>query len=90
MTQAGYRDTVGNWLAKPSRPLEEFDKSFGVLPSELGEADYRPRASGSGASVLFVRESKLMKVRGNNHVVLSVDRSWKPFSVTIDRERRVK
>lgn len=76
--QAGYRDTVGNWLAKPSRPLEEFDKTFGVLPSEQGGTDYRARASGSGASVLFVRESKLMNVRGKNHLVIYVDRSRNP------------
>ncbi|CAM9440378.1 unnamed protein product [Ascophyllum nodosum] len=61
MREAGYRDTVGNWLARPSRPLEKFDEIGGVLSSGQGGTGRRARANGSGASVLFVRESKLME-----------------------------
>ncbi|CAM9843114.1 unnamed protein product [Ectocarpus sp. 6 AP-2014] len=69
MGEAGYRDTTGNWLATPTRPLQE----WGAAPMRRGEPcsddsggkgeDGRlgGEGRGGGASVLFVRESKLME-----------------------------
>ncbi|CAM9655686.1 unnamed protein product, partial [Ectocarpus sp. 8 AP-2014] len=66
MGEAGYRDTTGNWLATPTRPLQE----WGAAPMRRGEPcsdescgkDEDGRlGGGGGASVLFVRESKLME-----------------------------
>ncbi|CBJ27286.1 monooxygenase FAD-binding [Ectocarpus siliculosus] len=70
MGEAGYRDTTGNWLAIPTRPLQE----WGAAPMRRGEhcsdesggkgEDGRlgGEGGGGGASVLFVRESKLMEM----------------------------
>ncbi|CAM9208315.1 unnamed protein product [Ectocarpus sp. 4 AP-2014] len=69
MGEAGYRDTAGNWLATPTRPLQQ----WGAAPMLRGEPcsdafggkseDARLGGGGEGgsASVLFVRESKLME-----------------------------
>ncbi|CAM9354549.1 unnamed protein product [Ectocarpus sp. 13 AM-2016] len=73
MGEAGYRETAGNWLATPTQPLQE----WGAAPMRRGQPcsdesgvkseDGRlggggeAGAGGGGASVLFVRESKLME-----------------------------
>ncbi|CAN0525736.1 unnamed protein product, partial [Laminaria digitata] len=77
MGEAGYRDTSGNWLARPSRPFESYCKARRFSKEELeeeGEETETPggaaseicgasddSGAGSGASVLFVRESKLIQ-----------------------------
>lgn len=59
MREAGYRDTAGRWLATPSQPLREYAPLETSKPPAGGSDG---RDAGSGASVLFVRESKLIEV----------------------------
>ncbi|CAM9951535.1 unnamed protein product [Ectocarpus sp. 12 AP-2014] len=73
MGEAGYRDTAGNWLATPTRPLQEWggapmrrgqpcsDESGGKSEDGRLGGGGEAGAGGGGASVLFVRESKLME-----------------------------
>lgn len=79
MGEAGYRDTSGNWLARPSQPLGSYRQPHrygqekereegegedaapgGVAMEKSGGLD--GSGGGLGASVLFVRESKLIQV----------------------------
>lgn len=83
---AGYRDTSGNWLARPTQPFgrygkahrcseeekreeeEEEDKekeeeALGTVTGKRDSGGSGDSSAGSGASVLFVRESKLIQVR---------------------------
>lgn len=61
MGVAGYRNAAGNWLATPSQPLQEYvsSRELNTPPAAGGRGG---SDSGSGASVLFVRESKLIEV----------------------------
>eukprot|EP00752_Nemacystus_decipiens_P002018 g1936.t1 len=59
MGAAGYRDAAGNWLATPSQPLQAYDASRDTVGTPSGGSCGRD--AGSGASVLFVRESKLIE-----------------------------
>ena len=81
MGVAGYRDTSGNWLARPSQPFGRYDEARLCSEEEeeeqeagtLGGANSKRwsvsggsgggSSPGPGASVLFVRESKLIQVR---------------------------
>lgn len=71
MSEAGYRDTSGKWLARPSRPLVEYGRSdgppAGAATNAKAEA-VRKRGTKTNeiASVLFVRESRLVEVRWTN------------------------
>lgn len=74
MREAGYRDTSGNWLARPSRPLEQYGhhssrfSSTGARRRDKAEAERSEReralgsGAGTGANILFVQESTLMEV----------------------------
>ncbi|CAN0143679.1 unnamed protein product [Ectocarpus fasciculatus] len=67
MGEAGYRDTAGNWLVTPTRPLQDAVPLVPMrrgkpCPDESGGKSEDGRlGGGGGASVLFVRESKLME-----------------------------
>lgn len=68
MGEAGYRSACGNWLATPSRPLGEY-ASRDEAGANGGESRNGALFGGGGggggdnsASVLFVRESKLIEV----------------------------
>lgn len=75
MGNAGYKDTSGNWLARPSRPLQPYLGQASVHGSRASRAALKEVESlaeggsdgggdgSTGASVLFVRESKLMEVK---------------------------
>lgn len=59
MGEAGYKDTSGRWLARPSKPLRAFSSSrTGAIAGKRGQADDKQ----ADVSVLFVRESKLLDV----------------------------
>lgn len=60
MGVAGYRDAAGHWLATPSQPLQAYDAPHETSNPPDGRRG--GRVAGSGASVLFVRESKLIEV----------------------------
>lgn len=65
MGEAGYKQPSGKWLARPSRPLANFKRQ------EQGQG-VGERGEGRDASILFVRESKLLEVRAYRSIARSV------------------